>query len=58
MNSVHPYHRPEAFADLHHYVFAFHDSTFECIARGFNATLLDGPLADVAAVMAGALSER
>jgi hypothetical protein len=35
MNAVHPYHRPESFTDYHHYIFAFHDSTFECVARGF-----------------------
>jgi len=29
--------------DLKHYVFAFHDSTFECIARGFDATIVTGP---------------
>jgi len=32
MNAVHPYHRAEEFAALTHYVFAFHDSTFECVA--------------------------
>lgn len=35
MNSVHPYHKPENFEKFKHYVFAFHDSTFECIAEGF-----------------------
>lgn len=35
MNSVHPCHRPEQFANYKHYVFAFHDCTFECIAEGF-----------------------
>jgi hypothetical protein len=58
MNSVHPYHRPEAFSGLHHYVFAFHDSTFECIARGFDAAVVDGPLEAVAERMARALSMR
>jgi hypothetical protein len=43
MNSVHPQHNPKAYDDLKHYVFAFHDSTFECIARGFNATIVTGP---------------
>jgi hypothetical protein len=33
MNSVHPYHNREGFLrDKKHFVFAFHDSTFECIA--------------------------
>jgi hypothetical protein len=35
MNAVHPAHRPEHFADYKHFIFAFHDSTFECIAKGF-----------------------
>ena len=35
MNAVHPYHRPEHFAKYKHYVFAFHDTTFECIAESF-----------------------
>ncbi len=35
MNAVHPCHRPEHFAGFKHYIFAFHDSTFECIAEGF-----------------------
>ena len=33
-NSVHPQHDAEKYESLHHYVFAFHDSTFECVARG------------------------
>jgi len=35
MNAVHPRHRDEHFDGLCHFVFTFHDSTFECIARGF-----------------------
>jgi hypothetical protein len=33
MNSVHRHHRPEAYAQLSHFVLSFHDSTFECVAR-------------------------
>ena len=33
MNAVHRHHRPEAFAQLTHFVLSFHDSTFECVAR-------------------------
>jgi hypothetical protein len=32
MNSIHPHHRADCFAALTHYVFAFHDTTFECVA--------------------------
>ena len=35
MNSVHPLHRGGWLQRLKHFVFAFHDSTFECVARGF-----------------------
>jgi hypothetical protein len=34
MNAVHPHHNPERFQNLKHFVLSFHDSTFECIARG------------------------
>ena len=36
VNAVHPRHRP---LGLRHYIFAFHDSTFECLARGFAAEI-------------------
>jgi hypothetical protein len=35
MNSVHPGHPGGWLQSLKHFVFAFHDSTFECVARGF-----------------------
>jgi hypothetical protein len=44
MNAVHPRHRPERYATLRHFVLAFHDSTFECIARGYTCELAQGPL--------------
>lgn len=44
MNAVHPYHRPQRFAAFRHFVFAFHDSTFECIATGLKAETRSGPL--------------
>lgn len=58
MNTVHPHHRPERYADLHHYVFAFHDSTFECVADDFSARPVDGPLASGALDMARALQQH
>jgi hypothetical protein len=42
MNSVHPQHNPARYSMLHHYVFAFHDSTFECVARDFSLSLHTG----------------
>jgi hypothetical protein len=47
MNAVHPYHRPEFFGDYHHFVFAFHDSTFECISESFSVTVHTGSVAEV-----------
>ena len=44
MNSVHDYHKPERYERLKHYVFAFHDSTFECVAEGFAIALHQGSL--------------
>jgi hypothetical protein len=33
INSVHPLHRGGWHQRLTHYLFCFHDSTFECLAR-------------------------
>jgi len=38
MNSVHPRHDPKSFQSLSHYIFTFHDSTFECVAESFQST--------------------
>lgn len=35
-NRIHPNHSTERFASLHHYIFPFHEETFECIAQGYN----------------------
>lgn len=42
MNSVHPNHRPERFGNFKHFVFAFHDATFECVAQTFDIILCRG----------------
>ncbi len=34
-NSAHPNDRPDAWASVNHYVFWFHDSTFECLAKSY-----------------------
>jgi hypothetical protein len=52
MNSVHEHHAPARFRKLTHYVFAFHDSTFECVADGFSVSLHRGSLRDVVAAIA------
>jgi hypothetical protein len=37
MNRVHPLHRPEAYRERTHYIYTFHDSVFECVAKGAKA---------------------
>ena len=55
MNAVHPYHRPARFSSYRHFVLAFHDSTFECIANGYTFEIVAGPLNEVAAKAAKSL---
>ena len=55
MNSVHPSHIPERFGRLKHFVFAFHDSTFECVAEGFTVSEHEGSLQSLLPVMEGRL---
>jgi hypothetical protein len=56
MNAVHPQHRRETFDALVHYVFAFHDSTFECVAESYRATVRVGSVRDVVASLEASLS--
>lgn len=58
MNSVHEHHSPDRFRRLRHFVFAFHDSTFECVAGGFTVELRDGPLTKVVAEMSDLLAQH
>ena len=51
INSVHHYYRPETWRDLHHYVFWFHDATFECAARSYKVETRVGSMKDVLAEM-------
>ena len=57
MNSVHPRHDPSRFADDHHFVFAFHDSTFEVIAREFQVSLHVGSMSSAIEAMTRKLAE-
>jgi hypothetical protein len=54
MNAMHPYHKPEHFVKYKHFIFAFHDTTFECIAKGFSVSLHRG---SVRSVLLGASNE-
>jgi hypothetical protein len=45
MNSVHPHHQTERYlAHKKHFIFAFHDSTFECVAHGFEIDSFRGSI--------------
>lgn len=52
MNAVHPYHDPKSFEELRHFIFAFHDSTFECVAKHYSCRLTIGSIAAVASSLA------
>ncbi len=48
MNSVHPYHSKGSFRkDKRHFVLAFHDSTFECIAKGYTVERVAGSIREI-----------
>jgi len=54
MNSIHPYHNKEQFLEnKKHYIFSFHDSTFECIAHGYKLEVSNGSMKDAMEIMAG-----
>ena len=43
MNAVHPYHETHRFMEnKKHFVFSFHDTTFECVAEGFTTKVSAG----------------
>jgi hypothetical protein len=51
INSVHTMYRPESWRDLNHFVFWFHDSTFECIARSYKVETYRTSMKDLLRVM-------
>jgi hypothetical protein len=58
MNSVHEHHKPERFKKYKHFVFAFHDSTFECIAESFEVSIHEGSLEGILPEMQKRLFSR
>jgi hypothetical protein len=44
MNRVHLSHHASLFERYRHFILAFHDSTFECVARGYSVSLTRGTL--------------
>ena len=51
MNSVHSQHEGGWLLTLKHFIFAFHDSTFECVASGLSWSLHSGSLEALLAEM-------
>lgn len=49
MNRVHPMHRDASFDSVRHFVLAFHDTTFECLARDYSFTTGEGSILSAAA---------
>lgn len=58
MNLVHPHHRPEIFDSLHHYILAFHDSTFECVAQRYEVCWQSGSIHQAILPMLEQLRQR
>jgi hypothetical protein len=58
MNSVHPQHRPDRYWELQHFIFAFHDSTFDCVCRDFEVWMRNGPIAAMVPEMVELLQWR
>lgn len=46
IDSVHPRHDPAVFGSAKHFLLPFHDTTFECVARSFQASRTPGPLSE------------
>jgi hypothetical protein len=57
INSVHAGYRPDAWQKYNHYVFWFHDTTFECIAESFAVELRDCSMAELLAEACSRLVE-
>ena len=43
-NAVHHRHKDKLFADLRHFILAFHDSTLEIIAESYESRIVNGPV--------------
>lgn len=56
MNAVHPQHRPELFEQYRHFIATFHDTTFECIAEGFDVQLHRGSMRSAVELMTQTLA--
>jgi hypothetical protein len=41
-NRIHPHHDSKRYLQYRHFIFTFHDSTFECIAKSYQVEERDG----------------
>lgn len=57
INSVHHMYDASRWVDLNHYFFGFHDSTFECVARGFEVEIMNTSMAEALRKMCERLSD-
>lgn len=59
MNAVHPYHNRERFlATRRHFIFTFHDSTFECVAQGYEFEIFPGSIRSALDRMTAVLAQK
>jgi len=50
VNQVHSLYNADRWRDAKHFVFWFHDSTFECVADSYQVEVLQKPLAEILAI--------
>ena len=55
MNSVHQHHDPATYASMEHFIFPFHDTTFECVAKSFSVSKVKSRLSDAVRAAVGLL---
>ena len=46
-NSIHPNDNPKTWSTLNHYVFWFHDSTFECLAKSYKVEVTSETMSEL-----------
>lgn len=49
INSVHSYYDPARWGKLNHYIFWFHDTTFECVAQSYEVEVFRESMSDMLA---------
>ena len=57
INKVHNQYREEVWESYNHYLFGFHDTTFECIAKSFDVELYNKSMGELLELVSGKLVE-